>query len=317
MADVEVNADPVTAAPPTLRATGFDIVADERLDRLTTHLDEHQARANALGTAAAPLLNTEDLMKGHRLEVWDDTTAAWYSLHLRSNDLDLAGTDTFHVDHEAGFIQGATASKTPEEAVAPGTTPKTYLHESLFGWSGWSLSAPHPAMRPEFVYEPDDTDGSHPTRREHVGDAEPPDDPANQRRQPSACRPWHAAAPALRPLVRLPCVGSRHRRQLRPPRRHRRPCRAGIGSHRHLFSRRLRTSEGGGGERDPADEPPRRAERAGDVPRHRAARRGEAPRRDQLGGRRQRWTPTPSVSSPTGPSPPPEHTERPPSCNRC
>ncbi|MEJ7561299.1 MAG: hypothetical protein WKF45_02105, partial [Ilumatobacteraceae bacterium] len=177
MADVEFNADPVTAAPPTLRATGFDIVADERLDRLTTHLDEHQARANALGTAAAPLLDTEDLMKGHRLEVWDDTTAAWYSLHLRSNDLDLAGTDTFHVDHEAGFIQGATASKTPEEAVAPGTTPKTYLHESLFGWSGWSLSAPHPAMRPEFVYEPDDTDGSHPTRREHVGDAEPPDDP--------------------------------------------------------------------------------------------------------------------------------------------
>ena len=169
LSDIEENKDPVSAAPPTLQAQGFMVARNDRLDQLTTHLAEHQARASSLGGPAAPLLNTEDLNRGTRVEVWDHKAKGWFSLHLRSNQYTLGGEVTIDVAREEGFLQGAAAQETPADKVRAGTTPKTYLGEALFGWSGWSLSAPHPALRPEFRYDGPQGDGAE--RTEKVGEA--------------------------------------------------------------------------------------------------------------------------------------------------
>ena len=169
LSDIEENKDPVSAAPPTLQAQGFMVARNDRLDQLTTHLAEHQARASSLGSPAAPLLNTEDVNRGTRVEVWDDKAKGWFSLHLRSNQYTLGGEVTVDVAREEGFLQGAAAQETPADKVRAGTTPKTYLGEALFGWSGWSLSAPHPALRPEFRYDGPQGDGAE--RTEKVGEA--------------------------------------------------------------------------------------------------------------------------------------------------
>jgi hypothetical protein len=159
LADIERNSDPASAAPATLRAHGLAVARNGRVPDLVTHLSEHQARADALGLGTAPLLNTEDVNKGLRIEVWDDAAKVWFSLHLRSNQLMLGDGVAYSVSREEGFLQGASASQTPAAQLAPGTQPKTYLGETMFGWSGWSLSAPHPARASAFRYEGPQGDG--------------------------------------------------------------------------------------------------------------------------------------------------------------
>ena len=97
IADTERNDDPASAAPATLRAHGFAVSRNERVPDLVNHLAEHESRASALGGATPPLLNTEDVNKGMRVEVWDDTAKAWFSLHMRSNELTLGQQTTFTV----------------------------------------------------------------------------------------------------------------------------------------------------------------------------------------------------------------------------
>ena len=43
---------------------------------------------------------------------------------------------------EEGFIQGTTATETPDVDKSP-----VHVHEAMFGWDGWSLSAARPGKR--------------------------------------------------------------------------------------------------------------------------------------------------------------------------
>ena len=194
IADVERNDDPASAAPATLRANGFGVARNERVPELKTHLSEHQARAGDLASGNAPLLSTEDVNKGVRVEVWDDKAEAWFSLHQRSNQLILGAGVPFAVASEEGFVQGASASETPPDKVAAGTTPKTYLGETMFGWSGWSLSAPHPARPSAFRYDGPQGDG--PERTETF--EEPVDPPPNASNVISKPRVAPGTLPRLR-----------------------------------------------------------------------------------------------------------------------
>ena len=106
-----------------------------------------------------------------RIEVWDDTAKGWFTLHARVSTVEVDGLEPFEV-REEGWIQGGTVQET--HGVDDG---KVYVHEQLFGWSGWSLSAPHPALALEHTYEgsqdPDD-----PERNERLAASPPrPADP--------------------------------------------------------------------------------------------------------------------------------------------
>ena len=99
----------------------------------------------------APLLNTEDVNKGMRVEVWDEKAERGFPPSALERA--RAGHGCRSPWRRKKVSCRAPASETPKDKVAPGTAPKTYLGETLFGWSGWSLSAPHPARPSAFRYD--------------------------------------------------------------------------------------------------------------------------------------------------------------------
>ena len=142
----ENNGDPTSSAPGTLRATGFAIARVDRAETLQRRLSGTAARDQALLSGNAPPLHLEDITRGLRLEVWDDVSGQWHSLHRRRLDVEVLGAGTVLADEpDTGFLQGATLSRS--DAVAPDDpSASTYAHEVLAGWDGWSLSAPRPGL---------------------------------------------------------------------------------------------------------------------------------------------------------------------------
>lgn len=137
------NGDPIHAAPTALRSLGFTAVRHRNATDLRAGLARQVGLRTQLDGSSQPLLSTEDVTQGMRVEVWDDETERWFSLHRRTIDVEV-------LDHgevvsgaaEDGFIQGSTATEDPDVDDAP-----VHVHEAIFGWDGWSLSAPKPGRR--------------------------------------------------------------------------------------------------------------------------------------------------------------------------
>ena len=143
LALAEANDDPVHAAPPALRSLGFTVVRHQKALHTQDKL-KRQIKLHATANNPTPaLLSTEDVNQGLRVEVWDDDDAAWFSLHGRRITAAVADHGVVVTDSlEEGFIQGTTATETPDVDDSP-----VHVHESVFGWEGWSLSAPRPGKR--------------------------------------------------------------------------------------------------------------------------------------------------------------------------
>jgi hypothetical protein len=146
----KLNGDPVHAAPPALRSNGFTLVRAGRAGTTQNRLDKQQDYEDLLEPEHndPPMLFTEDVARGMRVEVWDNTAKAWFSLHTRRINVDIVDSPIGLNDEEEGFIQGTTASETPGVEKSP-----IHIHEAVFGWEGWSLSAPKPGKR--VVHRPD------------------------------------------------------------------------------------------------------------------------------------------------------------------
>ncbi|SDI33148.1 hypothetical protein SAMN05192558_107172 [Actinokineospora alba] len=139
----QANGDPVNAATPAHRSGGFTVArtgqALNTQDRLARQLEVQ----SSLAGGDPPRLLTEDVCRGLRIEVWDDTVRRWRSLHQRLTDVTVLGHGMLLDDlEEDGFIQGTSAHETPGKAKSP-----IHVHEAMFGWEGWSLSAGRPGKR--------------------------------------------------------------------------------------------------------------------------------------------------------------------------
>ena len=165
----EINGDPATSAPGTLRSTGFAIARTDRVEASRARIaaaEQVSAPLDGPGVAG-PELGYDDVVRGVRLEVWDDVTRAWHSLHERRVDVvadpgDGTGPVPVLTDvPDIGFLQQSGLNRVPGDPSHP-----YHLHEVVAGWDGWSLSAPRPGK--VVVHE----DGV-----ERVLDA-PPDEPA-------------------------------------------------------------------------------------------------------------------------------------------
>lgn len=186
----EANGDPATSAPGTLRATGFALARRERADQLRARLAEAEQLQSDDGTRELLL---DDLVRGIRVEVWDDVTQQWHSLHRRRVTVVPAGSAAGAPDGpsiltdepDVGFLQLSALNRNPD---APEVG--LYLHEVVAGWDGWSLSAPRPGLTIVHV-EPPGPDGA----SEAVVDA-PPDQPLDGARVTSRVEP--ASLPRLR-----------------------------------------------------------------------------------------------------------------------
>ncbi|ACQ78620.1 hypothetical protein Bcav_0356 [Beutenbergia cavernae DSM 12333] len=142
----EVNGDEASAAPATLRATGFGIA---RTDRVAATRERVQAAEQLTSPddgpgVSGPELIYDDVVRGLRLEVWDDASEDWHSVHERLVDVTATGDDDVPVDvltgtADTGFLQLSGLNRVPGNDANP-----YYLHEVVAGWDGWSLAAPRP-----------------------------------------------------------------------------------------------------------------------------------------------------------------------------
>lgn len=154
------NGDAVTSAPPTLRATGFSLARNDHAAQLYNRVDGAAEKDAAMRAGTLPPLSQEDISRGLRLEVWDDVSREWHSLHRRQLTVAIEGAgQPLSREPDTGFLQGTALTKSDTASDGP-----RYAHEVIAGWDGWSLSAPRPGK--VVVHE---------KGKEVVMDAPPPD----------------------------------------------------------------------------------------------------------------------------------------------
>jgi len=132
---------------PALRNAGLMLLHTDRAKMLENaflrNKQINQPVENIHGQISTPppLLWAEDLVRGWRIDIWDDKTGQWRSLCQREAVYDLhQGDVTVRVPLEEGTVRLA-ATKSPDPA---SNQDVIYLHEALLSWTGWSLCAPPP-----------------------------------------------------------------------------------------------------------------------------------------------------------------------------
>ncbi|WES62873.1 hypothetical protein P0L94_10420 [Microbacter sp. GSS18] len=209
----EQNGDDVTAATPAMRAPGLIVTRAGRSDAAHAALTGQKAlegqltspvRAN--DSAVAPLF-ADQVTKGLRIEVWDDAVKKWASLHSRISTVKVDGFPTAVADEvpNEGYLQGTAASERPprgpdgEPEAQPAPDADIHIHETVFGWEGWSLSAPRPGKT---IVDASVPDPNTPTGFRQTETAV--DDPAalDPRTPPHPFRVTHRAAAGTLPRLR-------------------------------------------------------------------------------------------------------------------
>ena len=140
------NFTPDNYAPPAIRTGGFALARSgrasqmaETLDRQTT-LQNETFDANGDVTGPPPEFYEEDLIRGHRIDVFHEADGKWRSLMWRAGsynltDLGDAGVVPV-VEEDTVVVSPTTASNSDSD---PGDL---YLQETLTRWGGWSLAVP-------------------------------------------------------------------------------------------------------------------------------------------------------------------------------
>lgn len=136
--------DPVTKkerdmGAPSLRNAGLMLVHKQRGDMLEAAIKRQTDFNKAL--PAKPVMFAQDLVRGYRIDVWDDVSKQWHSLCLREAIYHIAARAVIvDVPAEEGIVRlAATTSR--DKTSNPDII---WLHETLVSWAGWSLCAPAP-----------------------------------------------------------------------------------------------------------------------------------------------------------------------------
>lgn len=146
-----------------VRTHGISLVRDKRTEILKEEFDRAVDHDNAFtqvvagakvaalnpqppGAAPppppAPKLVAEDLVRGHRMDVWDEERQRWFSLHEREVEYRQPnGGSLLLTASDEGFFQAGLISPPREMG-----DDKPYVPEQLVTWDGWSLSAPRPGL---------------------------------------------------------------------------------------------------------------------------------------------------------------------------
>ncbi len=144
------------ATLPALRSGGLSLYADLRAATWLAGLDQSATANDAFEKEQVAEVYAENITRGMRLDVWDDRTQAWHSLHERSAAYQFFTVDDAPADVrfdpqqlgldprlEEGWVESAVTRPAPG---TPASEDHYYLHEALARWAGWSLSAPRPDL---------------------------------------------------------------------------------------------------------------------------------------------------------------------------
>ncbi|MFI1367426.1 peptidoglycan-binding protein [Streptomyces griseochromogenes] len=89
--------------------------------------------------ASAPELLAKDVVRGHRMDIWDESLKAWFSLYERDVEYRKPhGGPLLLTASDEGFFQAHLASA-PDDSTM-------HVPEQLATWDGWSQAAPHPGL---------------------------------------------------------------------------------------------------------------------------------------------------------------------------
>ncbi len=141
-----VDANKDDGEPPSIRGTGLQLVRVDRGLKLAKLLVRSAANWNRAQNNQEITLYADDLLRGYRLDVYDDTAKNWqslmrrnatYTFPLASGSLKTTGISV--QDEEGVLTMGATR---PPESDDESDARQLYAHETVAQWEGWSLVAP-------------------------------------------------------------------------------------------------------------------------------------------------------------------------------
>lgn len=133
---------PEDAGLPALRTSGLSIVHTGRAASLQNEFVANLDLNTAIEGGPTQLW-AEDLVRGYRLDVFDDATGRWRSLHEQvvTATADRYAGGPARLPGE-GQVSVSLAGRITPPNQAPDPDGELYVHETLVTWDGWSLSAP-------------------------------------------------------------------------------------------------------------------------------------------------------------------------------
>jgi|GEM_PF-6409537 len=144
---------------PTLRTTGLRLLQrDTKAELATLALTNSRAGLDNSGL----VLYAEDVQRGARIDVHDETTSSWQSLHERR--VSYRRPDEEATVSDEGFSQLTLTRRPAPAGEDPPQDAPIVVNDAIVAWDGWSLSAPRPgkvvnadprSVSPEFCAEND------------------------------------------------------------------------------------------------------------------------------------------------------------------
>lgn len=102
-----------------------------------------QHNAGVPGAPVRPFFS-DDVARGYRLDVFEERTASWRSLHARRVTYSVPDGPAIAPVADEGFLQRAVTQRPTAAGEEPPDDSVLFVHEVLCRWQGWSLAAPRP-----------------------------------------------------------------------------------------------------------------------------------------------------------------------------
>ena len=167
--------DDYEAALPSLRSGGFGVARKDRSTALamaTVLTADWWAKANTPSQVPGPF-NANDLLRGYRIDVYDEEQQQWFSLCERRGRYKWIGKPVADaLIEDEGYVKVSAVDVVDDEDE---NKKELYIPETLFQWDGWSLVAERPGLT---ILEPEpNTNNGNPVGR-------PPELAAQDRQSP-------------------------------------------------------------------------------------------------------------------------------------
>lgn len=136
---------PDALSVPALRSAGFTVTRLNRAEGVVDTFDLAAQRQQQIPTFDPFELFAEDVTRGIHVDVFDERD--WRSLCSRVGVYTVTtngGVTEIDIPPDEGFVKAASVTRVPD--VGAGSDHDLYLHESVFGWDGWSLVAKRPGQ---------------------------------------------------------------------------------------------------------------------------------------------------------------------------
>ncbi|HEY2946884.1 MAG TPA: hypothetical protein VGJ53_00555 [Micromonosporaceae bacterium] len=170
------EATPDEAGIPALRSAGLALARLRRGDVLLEDLKDRRGKNADIESGHPVVFDAEDLVRGYRVDVFDEDAPGgpgWFSLHRRVVEHAIKAAEGAEPPEpialtDEGYLKATAASS--ENAEHPTPSDDLYLHETIAGWEGWSLSAPRPGKR---IVEPGQGDAGSSISRHDPAEGNP------------------------------------------------------------------------------------------------------------------------------------------------